>query len=611
MTLMASPLDPDRALVSPALLAWDQDGVPRSETYGDVYFSVADGLAESLAVFLEGCGLPLAWANRSHFVVAELGFGTGLNILALLQLWQADGPKTGHLHIFSIEAHPLTADEAARALSTWPELADLSAQLIAQWPGQARGFHRIDLPHLRVVIDVAVMEVEEALSSWTGMADAWFLDGFSPAVNPQMWRDAVLALVAARSAPGARAATFTVAGSVRRGLAAQGFSVEKRPGFGRKRERLEAVWPGLRQIGFRKVPPTVAVIGAGIAGAALLRAFSRAGLAVHLFEAEQAGAGASGNPAALMTPRLDAGGGVAGMLHAQAYRHALRVYHDETPQAILSEGVMQLETAPADSRRFDIIAEQDLFEPQDFERLDAAQSSDRLGESALVGGLWMARALSLEPSSILKAWLGPITQGAVASLQRDPEGQWSLRDGQGTGLATVDQVFVAAGAGASALLSDLPFVPVRGQASWTDSGALHTAAAWGGYAVPTRSGVLYGATHDRGETQTDVRADDNDRNRAVLEAGLPILAGQLEGHIIQARASLRATVPDQLPVVGQITDQPGLMVLSALGSRGFTLAPLLAEHLVAITLGHPSPLPRAVIKALEPGRFAERQRRRS
>ena len=111
---MASPLDPDRTLVSPALLAWDQYGVPRSETYGDVYFSVADGLAESRAVFLEGCGLPQAWANRSHFVVAELGFGTGLNILALLQLWQAQAPKNGHLHIFSIEAHPLTAEDDPR-----------------------------------------------------------------------------------------------------------------------------------------------------------------------------------------------------------------------------------------------------------------------------------------------------------------------------------------------------------------------------------------------------------------------------------------------------------------------------------------------------------------
>lgn len=608
---MTSPLDPDRTLVSPALLAWDQDGVPRSETYGDVYFSVADGLAESRAVFLQGCGLPQAWADRSHFVVAELGFGTGLNILALLQLWQAEGPATGHLHIFSIEAHPLTADEAIRALRAWPELADLSALLIGQWPGQARGVHRIDLPHLRVVIDVAVMEVEAALTSWTGFADAWFLDGFSPALNPQMWRDEVLALVAARSAPGARLATFTVAGAVRRGLAAHGFNVDKRPGFGRKRERLEAVWPGQARSDSSKAAPVVAVIGAGIAGTALVRAFAHAGIGVQLFEAEHAGAGASGNPAALMTPRLDAGAGLAGLLHAQAYRHAQGVYRRETPQAILAEGVMQLETTAADSRRFDIIAEQDLFEPGDFERLNTEQASARLGEPASVGGLWMAQALTLEPLKVLEAWRGPIAQGTVSRLESASNGQWILRDEQGEILARVDQVCVAAGAGAAALLDSLPFVPVRGQASWTQAGTLQTAAAWGGYAVATRTGVLFGATHDRGETQTESRDDDNHRNRAALEKGLPLLAATLDGHPLEARARIRATVPDQLPVVGSMPDQPGLMVLGALGSRGFTLAPLLADHLVAIALNRPSPLPRAVIKALEPGRFAERQRRRS
>lgn len=610
---MTSPPDPAPASVSPAVLVWDEEGVPSSEAYGDVYFSKADGLAESRAVFLEGCGLPQAWANRSRFVVAELGFGTGLNILALLQLWQAQGPAKGHLHIFSIEAHPLTAAEAIRALSAWPELGDLSALLTAQWPGQARGFHRIDLPHLRVVIDVAIMEVEAALKAWTGSADAWFLDGFSPALNPQMWREEVLALVGAHSAPGARLATFTVAGSVRRGLAAQGFSVDKRPGFGRKRQRLEAIWPGeaLRDLSAAPPAPRVAVIGAGIAGAALVRAFRHAGIRVEVFEAQGVGAGASGNPAALMTPRLDAGAGVAGVLHAQSYNHALQLYRRETPQAILAEGVMQLETAPTDVRRFDTIAAQDLFEPQDLQRLDAADASARLGETVPVGGLWMARALTLRPSSVLAAWLDPVNTGHVAALHKTLDGVWILQGSEGEVLAHVDLVCIASGAGASALLPDLPFVPVRGQASWTEGGAIKSAAAWGGYAVSTGSGVLFGSTHDRGDTETDERPEDHQRNRATLEGGLPNLAAQLEGQAVTGRASIRATVPDQLPVVGAMPDQPGLMVLGALGSRGYTLAPLLAEHLVALVLGTPSPLPRSVIKALEPGRFAERQRRRA
>ncbi|MBS0332267.1 MAG: tRNA (5-methylaminomethyl-2-thiouridine)(34)-methyltransferase MnmD, partial [Proteobacteria bacterium] len=193
-------------------LDWTADGQPRSRLYDDVYFSAEDGLAEARAVFLAGCGLPDAWAGRGRFTVAELGFGTGLNIAALIDLWRRHRPPGGRLHIFSVEAHPIAVDEAARALAHWPELADVAGALIARWPGRARGMHRLELPDLGVTVDVAVAEVAEALAGWSGMADAWFLDGFAPARNPAMWRDEVLGLVAARSAPGAAAATFTVAG---------------------------------------------------------------------------------------------------------------------------------------------------------------------------------------------------------------------------------------------------------------------------------------------------------------------------------------------------------------------------------------------------------------
>ncbi|HEX6866352.1 MAG TPA: tRNA (5-methylaminomethyl-2-thiouridine)(34)-methyltransferase MnmD, partial [Caulobacteraceae bacterium] len=194
-------------------LIWDDQGLPRSALYGDVYFSADDGLAETRAVFLAGCGLPDAWAGRRHFTIGELGFGTGLNIAALLTLWRETRPDGARLHIFSVEAHPITRDEARRALARWPEIAEAANALTRRWPGRARGVHRLDLPEFAATLDVAVMEAGEALAGWDGAADAWFLDGFSPAANPQMWREELLAQVAARSAPGARAATFTVAGA--------------------------------------------------------------------------------------------------------------------------------------------------------------------------------------------------------------------------------------------------------------------------------------------------------------------------------------------------------------------------------------------------------------
>ena len=136
-------------------LAWTDDGQPRSRLYGDVYFSVEDGLAETRAVFLQGCGLPSAWSGRASFTVAELGFGTGLNVLALLDLWRREGPAKARLNIFSIEAFPLTANEAGRALANWPELAVFTEALIARWPGGTPGFHRIDLPEWRATLDLA------------------------------------------------------------------------------------------------------------------------------------------------------------------------------------------------------------------------------------------------------------------------------------------------------------------------------------------------------------------------------------------------------------------------------------------------------------------------
>src|SRR5580693_2665962 len=155
-----SPLDSDAS--SPVV--WSVDGVPRSRLFDDIYYSTADGLAESRAVFLAGCGLPDAWRGRRRFVVGELGFGSGLNILALLALWRAAREPGARLHIFSIEAFPMPAEDARRALAAWPELGDLAAGLTQRWPRRARGFHRIAFSDLNAVLDLAVMDAGEALA---------------------------------------------------------------------------------------------------------------------------------------------------------------------------------------------------------------------------------------------------------------------------------------------------------------------------------------------------------------------------------------------------------------------------------------------------------------
>jgi tRNA 5-methylaminomethyl-2-thiouridine biosynthesis bifunctional protein len=581
-------------------LIWTPEGAPRSGRFDDVYFSREDGLAESRAVFLTGCGLPETWRGRHGFTVGELGFGTGLNIAALLDLWRHEGPADGRLHVFSIEGFPLSRDEAAQALAAWPDIAEASQALLDAWPSGTPGFHRLDLPAFRATLDLAVGEAEWALAQWRGRADAWFLDGFAPSTNPAMWSDAVLDGVRTCSAPGARLASFTVAGVVRRGLAERGFTVEKRPGHGRKRERLEARLPGEAT----EAPDgPVIVIGAGIAGAAAARALRALGRQVAVVETEAPGAGGSGFPTGLVTPRLDAGDAGIAALHAQALSRAGTLYR-RIKGAVMAEGVLQLQGAPRDAARFDKVAAQAVWPEGTMRALDAAQAGTLLGEVSSTGGLHMAYALAVRPRAVLDAWLDevPIIPGRVDRIETSTTG-WRLLDADGGLAAEAAQVVIAAGWGSDALAPALGLKPVRGQADWISGVAPPGAVAWGGYVVPTSDGLLFGATHDRGDVATDTRPDSTADNRRRLAERLPDLAARIAGLESRSRAAVRATTADRLPLVGEIA--PGLFVLTGLGSRGLCLAPLLGEHLAATMSGTPSPLPGGLVTRIDPTRVTQ------
>jgi tRNA 5-methylaminomethyl-2-thiouridine biosynthesis bifunctional protein len=590
----------------PSPVIWDEDGAPRSRAFGDVYFSLVDGLAESRAVYLEGCGLPDAWRGRRRFVVGELGFGSGLNVLALLDLWRRNRPPGAHLQIFSVEAFPMSAEDAGRALAAWPQIADLAAMLLERWPRRAGGFHRVDFPGLGASLDLAVMDALDALQAWSGAADAWFLDGFSPACNPGMWSPAVLAAVAHRSATGARAATFTVAGAVRRGLEAQGFTVERRPGFGVKRQRLEA-WLPASEPAERRGPTSVIIIGAGVAGAALARAFGALG--VRSVVIEDGVAGASSNPAALVMPRLDAGGADIAQLYAQAFARAADLFADQ-PQAILSRGVMQLEVGPKDASRFERIAASDLFEPDAVERWDGPRMAAALGEPDAPAGLYFRDAAVIEPAAVLGGWLSgvEVRRAHVAAIEPS-DGAWRILDAQGVEIARAEVVCLACGIGAAALAPDAPLSPVRGQVSMIASSDRPAAAIGDGYVVATRDGFLFGATHDRGDAGGDVREQDHARNLALLARVRPLMAARTPPALLGGQAGVRAVTPDFLPLAGAL-EPPGLFILSGLGSRGFCAAPLLAEHVAALALDAASPLPRNLADIVDPRRFAARRNRR-
>ncbi|WP_417206253.1 tRNA (5-methylaminomethyl-2-thiouridine)(34)-methyltransferase MnmD [Antarctobacter sp.] len=215
-----------------AELDW-RDGTPVSTRFDDPYFSLENGLAETRHVFLTGNGLPERYCDG--FRIAELGFGTGLNLLAALDLWRQSG-QTGTLHFTTFEAYPLTPEQMIRAQEAFPALGPLAQELAPHW-----GQRRFALPDLS--FEMIEGDARDTLPEWTGTVDAWFLDGFSPAKNPELWNADLMAQVARHMAPGATAATYTAAGHVRRALSAAGLEVTRVPGYGRKRHMTLAANP--------------------------------------------------------------------------------------------------------------------------------------------------------------------------------------------------------------------------------------------------------------------------------------------------------------------------------------------------------------------------------
>jgi tRNA 5-methylaminomethyl-2-thiouridine biosynthesis bifunctional protein len=614
-----------RLLTHPEL-DWTDDGAPRARQHGDVYFSAQDGLAETRAVFLGGCGLPEAWQGRNAFTVAETGFGTGLNFLALWQLWRAHRPSPGaQLTFVSFEGYPLRQDDARRALGAWPELANLAHGLTARWPDPVRGVRNIVFPQDGVRLVLHLGDIRETLPQSRFRADAWFLDGFSPAKNEDMWGDWIYPLIAARSAPGARLGTFTVAGGVRRGLSAAGFDVAKAEGHGRKRERLEALLVSAPEIRVADVyglrgpeiaPRRVAILGAGIAGAALAHAIGQHGIAVDVFEPAPGPAqGASGNPLALLMPRLDAGDTVEAGLLLDAYLAAREAYTG-LPEAVYTD-VLQVPRNAAEAARFEkLLADP----PLPLEDLEAVRG----------GGLLHKRALILRPEPLVARLLA----GATCHFGALPDIQLEHRSVNGT---VYDAVILANGMAAARLVQSLPLEARLGQVDFVEStvDAPPSALASGSYALALRQQRLWGATFAPSgedflpEGTSAARAE----NLEGVERLSPWWLREARDGDIRSRASLRATTPDRLPLIGAVPDQAaaldrfapikkgravdadaplleGVYVAGGFGARGFTWAPWAAGLIAARLAGEPEAAPEPALRAVSPMRFVLRTLRR-
>lgn len=637
-------------------LEW-RDGVPVSTRFDDVYFSREGGLAEARHVFLDGCFLPDAWASRHRFTIGETGFGTGLNFLAAWHAWRRNRPAGGVLHYLAIEGYPIRRGSLVRVLRPFAELAPLARALTDRYPGGRPGMHRLWFPQDQVCLTLAIGDVEAVLPSLEARVDAWFLDGFAPARNPAMWSPLVFGEVARLSADRARLASFTAAGVVRRGLEAVGFAIEKRPGFGRKREAIAGVFQGPQATSptpwFSPPSPLprpdrVAVVGAGIAGASLAGALARRRVPTRWFDRREGlAAEASGNPVGILMPRPTVNDTPAGALSAAALAHA-RVLAGEMGVALGGDGVIELAVDEAAEARQAALAAAGRLAPVDGQRIDAATASRVSGVTLDRPGIWFRGSGWVDPREWTRAMAGQaslLAETEVVGLDRHGVG-WRLTHANGE-VEEVDAVILATGAAPSfPLLEHLPLTPVRGHLAFarvTDASArLRSVLVYGGYLSPMIGGGRHaaGATYDRegfdaGRWPQPVDPEDHARIRdAMPDAVRRLIEGGFDAGI-DGRASLRATTPDQLPLAGPMVAPtpfmkayahlaidrrrtggptapylPGLFTLTGLGSRGLVTAPLLAELVVSMMLGEPWPVERRVAEALHPSRFLVRELKR-
>ncbi|PZO86657.1 MAG: tRNA U-34 5-methylaminomethyl-2-thiouridine biosynthesis protein [Micavibrio aeruginosavorus] len=559
---------------------------PRSEQFDDVYFSAKDGAAETEHVFLNGNNLPEAWQGKARFCIGETGFGTGLNFLVAWEAFEKTAEVGAFLDFVSVEKYPLRVEDIRKGLSPWAErLAPYLDKMTAQYPMNVPGFHRMVFDN-RVALTLVFGDANEVLPQIEGSVDAWFLDGFTPSKNPDMWTETVFREMARLSHKDTTFATFTAAGFVKRGLREAGFTVEKRKGFGWKADMLAGRFNGERE---RAKPlyergTRIAVHGAGLAGCAAAYVLRQYGFEPVLYDPNGIASGASGNPIGLINPRFSAFRTADSDFYAAAFAMAARVFPLLEGTGYQVHGALHLITDAEKEKKLSRTAENWGWDASLMRVADAAEASKIAGVTVGHPALYLSRSASISPLALCKAY------AAGVPLAGDmPEGMPAV-------------YAVGAGSPEHPALAGLPLHTVRGQitfaAAMDESARLETSIGYSGYVAPAVDGVhTVGSTFQKWMSDTNVRVEDDAANLANLAAALPSFPKM---DICGSRASLRTSARDRFPVVGMIE---GGFVSTAHGSHGI-ISSLMAAHLIAdMARGGPYCLGKASVKALSPQRF--------
>lgn len=560
---------------------------PRSAQFDDVYFSAHDGAEETKHVFLDGNNLPARWQGRDRFTIAETGFGTGLNFLLAWELFDKTASPHAFLDFISVEKYPLEARVIRDGLSPWAQrLSPYLDKMIAQYPMRVPGFHRMVFDN-RVALTLIFDDVHKALPEITADVDAWFLDGFSPAKNPDMWSEDVFSNMARLSHQGTSFATFTSAGFVKRGLQAAGFEVEKTKGFARKREMLVGRYAGDKKENSFVKPEKVFIHGGGLAGCAAAYVLKQYGLNPVVYDPHGIASGASGNSVGLINPRFTAFRTPESDFYTAGFAQTVRTFSGFSDIDYTRCGSLHLVTDDDKQKRFERTIENWGWQDGHMQMLSPAQATDIAGITIKNAALYLPESAQVNVQKLCHVYLRDIE--LVREKPKREEGVHILA----MGAACVEDLSFA----------NIPIHTVRGQVTEVRasdaSRNIRANICYGGYVAAPRAGVhVVGSTFQKWLTHTDILAQDDADNIGKLQNTLGDLGDMC---VIGHRAALRVAAKDRFPVAGDL--DTGKYASAAHGSHGI-VSSLMAAHLLADMLrsgvqclGKPS------VNALSPRRF--------
>jgi tRNA 5-methylaminomethyl-2-thiouridine biosynthesis bifunctional protein len=627
-----------------AQVHFNESGTPVADHFDDVYFSNDSGIDETQHVFVAGNDLAERWQQWRNptFVIAETGFGTGLNFLVAMRAFnefRAANPDhpLKRLYFITTEKFPLPQQDMQRALEAFPALKDEAQALASLYPMGLEGCHRLHFDNHSTTLDLWIGDVHELLPQWhspiKGLIDAWFLDGFAPSKNPDMWTDALFSQMARLSKTGTTFGTFTAAGVVKRGLAGVGFTIKKRNGFGRKRDMLTGVFDRDNENVQHKLrlpagpyyryavdsldkTSKVAVVGSGLAAATASLALVKRGISTTLyFDGDTLASGASGNPQGGFYPQLHSEASIASRIQAHSFLYARQAYDHTIEHAKacgLADvahdfcGVIQLSFNDKVAERQNKLAAADVWPEALIKPVDSKEVSDIANLALPYSGLYIGLGGWLSPPQLVTAIIEEALQSgklelkpnhtyisheAIETTKQRVQIRFNLDSAESEEVITADHLILALGAGAvnASDFDSLSLRPVRGQVeavpTQTPIEQLNTVLCHKGYMTPVFEGRhALGSTYVKNDLSTNVRGDETEMNLATHEQALAntdiVQALQHDG---KARAATRLGSPDHQPVVGALHNFDSLKELYTMLGVGkpLTSAPVLPNSVVS------------------------------